>query len=344
MIDQTIRHHIFLQRYSSAEIKKLAPALKRIAAKTKRLMRENAAALDANESQRLQSLLADIETTINAEMQTIGEKIGAIVRPLAENELEFYQSALTQQSTVLPVGLPANAAQIVASNATMRLVSGSVVKTETIDSVINTLKSSSTTAIRRAILEDGLLAGALPSEIISNVAAIAGQKTRTNAEAVVRTVVNAVSSEAQQQVAQENANLLEGMKWLSTLDGRTSPVCRDRDGKIYPVGSPVTPPAHYRCRSVMVMVLKKEYRVPGIEKTRSASGVKSGYVSDKTTYQSWLRQQPAPVQRDILGSTRYKLFSKGGLDLGKFVDSSGIEYTIDQLRATNALAFMKAGV
>ena len=341
MIDQTIRHHIFLQRYSSAEIKKLAPPLKRIAAKTKRLMRENAGALDANESQRLQSLLADIDATINAEMQTIGDKIGAIVRPLAENELEFYQSALTQQSTVLPVGLPANSAQIVASNATMRLVSGSVVKTETIDSVIDTLKSSSTTAIRRAILEDGLLAGALPGEIISNVTAIAGQKTRTNAEAVVRTVVNAVSSEAQQQVAQANANLLEGMKWLSTLDGRTSPVCRARDGKIYPVGSPVTPPAHYRCRSVMVMVLKKEYRVAGIEKTRSSE---TGYVSDKTTYQSWLRQQPAPVQRDILGDTRYKLFKKGGIELDKFVDSSGIEYTIDQLRATNALAFMKAGV
>lgn len=50
------------------------------------------------------------------------------------------------------------------------------------------------------------------------------------------------------------------------------------------------------------------------------------------------------MQKDILGEARYKPFSKGGLELDKFVDERGVEYTLDQLRQSNALAFKKAGL
>lgn len=341
MIDQTLRHHIFLQRYSAQEMKKLRPALKRLATSIKRQLRDGRGALTQDNQQRLVSLLDDITATINENTAPIVDAVNVIARPLAINELEFYETALAQQSTVLPVGLPANAAQIVASNAGMVLVSGQTTTTETIDSILRTFQASVATSVRRAILEDGILKGESPQKIISNVAAIAETQTRRNAEAVVRTAVNAVSSEAQQQVAEANADLLQGMKWLSTLDGRTSPVCRARDGRIYPIGDPTRPPAHYRCRSVMVMILKPEYRVAGFERTRSSP---DGYVSEKVTYQSWLRRQPVDVQREILGDARYKLFSKGGLTLDSFVDERGVSYTLEQLRATNQLAFEKAGI
>lgn len=344
MIDQTLRHHIFLQRYSVQEMKKLRPALKRLATSIKRQLREGRGALTQDNQQRLVSLLDDITATINENAMPIVDAINAIARPLAINELEFYETALAQQSTVLPVGLPANAAQIVVSNAGMVLVSGQTTTTETIDSILRTFQASVATSVRRAILEDGMLKGESPQKIISNVAAIAETQTRRNAEAVVRTVVNAVSSEAQQQVAEANADLLQGMKWLSTLDGRTSPVCRARDGRIYPMGDPTRPPAHYRCRSVMIMVLKPEYQVKGFERTRSAAGERAGYVSEKVLYPDWLRDQPVKVQREILGEARYKLFSKGGLTLDSFVDERGVSYTLEQLRATNQLAFERAGI
>jgi len=59
--------------------------------------------------------------------------------------------------------------------------------------------------------------------------------SRRNAEAVIRTAITHISSEATQQVALANSDILKGLEWFSVLDGRTSAICRARDGKIYPL-------------------------------------------------------------------------------------------------------------
>lgn len=89
--------------------------------------------------------------------------------------------------------------------------------------------------------------------------------TRRNAESVVRTAVLHVSNAARQQVWTANSDVVELIVWVSTLDGRTTPICRSRDGKVTTLdGSPVPagymalvpagarPPAHYNCRSTTV--------------------------------------------------------------------------------------------
>lgn len=341
MLDQTIRHSIFLQRYAAAEFRKIKPVLSRLARKLKRELRDNKAALLPSEQARLEVLLRDIEATIREQTRQVNERIGAIVRPLAENEVNFYQEALSQQVTIPIATLPANIPQIIASNASMSLVSGDVVEYVTINSALNTFAGAVSRDVRRAVLEDGILLGKTPKQITDDVFKLVNTRTQQQADAIVRTIANAVSTEAISQVAENNAGLLDGYRWLSVLDGRTTPVCRARDGQVYPIGSPVSPPAHYRCRSVLIMMVKKEYRVPGYERTRSSA---DGYKSESFTYQSWLREQDVEVQKEILGEARYKLFSKGGLALDKFVDERGVEYTLDQLRQSNALAFKKAGL
>jgi SPP1 gp7 family putative phage head morphogenesis protein len=92
--------------------------------------------------------------------------------------------------------------------------------------------------------------------------------TRRDATAVVRTAVNHVSNAARNEVWEANSDIIQAKVWTSTLDGRTSPICRARDGHGAPVGdnslpadipplSPpdVQPPAHVNCRSVMVAVI-----------------------------------------------------------------------------------------
>jgi hypothetical protein len=89
--------------------------------------------------------------------------------------------------------------------------------------------------------------------------------SRRDAAAVARTAINHVSNLAREEVWNANADIISARIWTSTLDGRTSAVCRARDGRGSPVGDNplpegiklldppgVRPPAHLNCRSTMV--------------------------------------------------------------------------------------------
>ena len=69
-----------------------------------------------------------------------------------------------------------------------------------------------------------------------------------------------------------------------------------------------------------------------------------GRVPASTTYDEFLRRQPAAFQDDVLGKTRGALFRKGGLKQDQFVDFSGNTLTLQQLRALHPGAFNRAGV
>ena len=84
------------------------------------------------------------------------------------------------------------------------------------------------------------------------------------AAALVRTSVQAVSHAARMATHQANEDLYNGYQWLSTLDGRTTHICKARSGLTWDksfnaVGhdkeySP--PPAHWNCRSLITPWLK----------------------------------------------------------------------------------------
>ncbi len=69
-----------------------------------------------------------------------------------------------------------------------------------------------------------------------------------------------------------------------------------------------------------------------------------GRTGAKTSYQTWLKRQPAWFQKEVLGPTRYQLFKKGGLSLSSFVDHNNQRYTLDQLRKIESAAFRRAGI
>ena len=339
MLDPTIRHHIFLQRYSTGEFKRIEPLLRSLRRDIKRKLNANRNALTIDQTARLNSLLADINIVIQQHTARLRDRLEQIGRPLAENELDFYQVALSQSVAVPLAGLPASAVSVTA-NPTISLISGQNIERKTLTSMVQELSSRAFVDVQETI-QKGILSGETATAITRQATAIVQTRTSQQVEAVVRTYINAVSAEAMQQVASTNRQLLSGMKWVSVLDKRTTPVCQARDGKIYPIGTPVRPPAHYRCRSVMIMMIRDEYRVPGIGRTRSAM---NGPVSDKIDYEKWLREQPEETQRGVLNGGRYELFKKGRLSLDSFVDDRGIAYTLDQLRALNPVAWRKAGL
>ena len=62
------------------------------------------------------------------------------------------------------------------------------------------------------------------------------------------------------------------------------------------------------------------------------------------TYPQWLERQPARVQRDVLGATRFRLFRDGNANLRAFVNDRGRQLTLEELRLRSPQIFEAAGL
>ena len=144
------------------------------------------------------------------------------------------------------------------------------------------------------------------------------------AESVVRTGIQHIAETARQEVYNNNDDLVIGYQWLSTLDNKTSEICRSLDGRKFlnaDKGAKPKPPAHIRCRSTTIPVLSPEFDWLDEGGTRAARDPKTGKTIDAPadiTYYEWLKKQPADYQREVLGATRYKLFADGGMTANEF--------------------------
>ena len=173
---------------------------------------------------------------------------------------------------------------------------------------------------------------------------IVGASVRSG-DALVRMAAQHVSSVARQAVAEENADIVAGVRMVATLDSRTSSVCRSLDGRVFPVDSGARPPFHINCRTSFVLVLKAEYAGREAQGKRASAG---GAVSDGLSYYEWLGKQPAAFQDEVLGRTRGALFRSGGLSAKQFadwqLDRRFRPRTLDELRELIPEAFRQAGL
>lgn len=90
--------------------------------------------------------------------------------------------------------------------------------------------------------------------------------------------------------------LFDRYKWVSVIDGRTSAICRMRNGMIfkYSPESPI-PPAHPNCRSRIVPVSR------------------GNAVTTPTSYFEWLKNQNKRTQVYILGKEKAQMLRDGKL-------------------------------
>lgn len=170
--------------------------------------------------------------------------------------------------------------------------------------------------------------------------------SRRSVDAMVRTAVNHVSTQARELFYERNDDLVEKVRWVSTLDLRTTAICRGRDGKIYPVGEGPRPPAHIRCRSTTAPVVKS-WRELGIDLDEAPEGTRAsmnGQVPAAITYGEWLRGRSAAEQDEVLGAKAGRLFRAGGLSMEKFADSTGRAYTLEELKRRESAAWKRAGL
>jgi SPP1 gp7 family putative phage head morphogenesis protein len=174
---------------------------------------------------------------------------------------------------------------------------------------------------------------------------------RRNAEALVRTSVLTTANTAHLQAFEANLDIVAGFQWVSTLDNRTTPICRALDGKVWslpsyePQGHGFVfpgPTAHWNCRSTQIAKTKTWEELARTNKDlareldkipRGQRASMGGPVSGDLTYEDWFVEQSEARQREILGSARYALWKDGKLGFTDMVDFRGRELTLDELKA-----------
>jgi SPP1 gp7 family putative phage head morphogenesis protein len=157
---------------------------------------------------------------------------------------------------------------------------------------------------------------------------------RLRAHDMVRNAFTRSASSVASEWGRRNADVLGGLQWAATLDTRTCPLCGGLDGRRWPAGAahPV-PPAHNRCRCVLVPWLKS-WRELGIDADDIDAGTRAsmnGQVPRNLTWDQWLRSQPESVQREALGPGRWTWWVSQGRPPAGVFSVRGRVLTLEEL-------------
>ena len=173
---------------------------------------------------------------------------------------------------------------------------------------------------------------------------------------VVHTSVGQIANDAARAVYESNKDIASHYRYVATLDGKTTPICRSLDGRIFRCENWKYPLQHWNCRSTIVAVIDYEelgIPEPGYELERAARkqvlkdgklrAGKTTFVSAEQTYGEWLYQQSSDVQDEILGKGRGRVFRKlakkydntntmGREAIRKFVSKDGQVISLEKMQ------------
>lgn len=361
--DALVSHQIGLQRLSNATVRKIVALLSRADARiVERLLREDLSQISRS---RQAALLADLRRIIDSVYEDVTGQLQIELERLAEYEVD-YQADMFRR--LLPIDYDTvrpGPNQIIAA-VNSRPFQGRLLR-EWYSNLAETARRRLRETVRQGIVEGQtidqlvrVVRGTRANAFADGILAI----DRRNAEAVVRTAVNHTANRAREELYKRNKGLIKGFQMVATLDLRTSARCRAVDNAVAiadgysrrDFGNDVKfladvpsfvngsrPPFHINCRTVSVPVVKSLREVRG-EGDAGARASMNGQVAGDMTYSAWLRRQPVSVQNEVLGVKRAKLFRRGEIDADRFIDRTGREYSLEELRERERTAWEKAGL
>lgn len=328
ILDRYVRHMHWLERYKSGEVRRIVGLLnaadrdlvERILLRLDRIGRGDR--LSKAETERLDALLAEIRNTKRELSYALYEEARAELTDFASQEADLKAGMI---ETAAAVELTRPSFSQLKAVVTARPFQGRILR-EWYEGLGEGQGQRISDAIRIGITE-----GQTTDQIIRRIRGTRALRYtdgileigRRETAAVVRTAIAHVSNKAAEELYFANDDVIQGVQWISTLDSRTTTICASRDGKVYKVGQGPRPPAHWNCRSVCIPYL-------GVSDGNRAS--QFGPVPRSDTYETWLRKQPADFQNEVLGKGKAELFRKEKLSLDSFVDRTGKEYTLQQVR------------
>lgn len=361
-MDFQIAQQIRWIRYMNKEVREALLVLNRVDAKLAATLQ--AADLDSGTftQARLNALKVQITNIITQlHSQQLAPVLIENLNEAAILSAEIEGSAFAR---MLPAGLDVTTPNlgVLSSVATLEPFNGAVM-----DDWVTQLRTSDLNRTWRHIL-DGITSGTTTDDLIRSLNGTKSlrykdgvrQVTRRGTEALVRTSINHATNQGRQKVWEANENLLRGVRWVATLDTRTTPICRERDGKVGPV-SPSTswsppqgtdrlvpqmarPPAHVNCRSTTTAITKS-WRELGFDVDEMPEGTRAsmdGQVPANKTYFEWLSGSNVRTQKDALGPSRYRLWKDGGINPDRFQNDAGRLFSLEEMRKKMPQAFKDA--
>ena len=333
-----IRHQVFVQRFGAKVGNDFISTMIDLQeAAQDRLL---ASDLTDFQRERLELIARDLEAQFRASVSESAQERISELKQFGEYEAEFSQGLLETNisgSTTLPspeqIGAAIDFANMKVGNTGLG-----------IQQIFRGFTDNAAKQVAREITEGAVL-GETNKQISDRLQRLNGLH-KNQATTLTRTVTNNVSSIARDEVMRANEDVLDGYEWVAALDNRTTLVCASRDGQVYKFSDPEAPrpPAHFNCRSTIVPKVKPEFDLGAdVKTTRPAIGDDGAELIDSdTTYEKWLRKQPAKFQDEVLGKDRGKLFRNKGIKLDRFVDANGNPIPLDQLKVLDESFNIKA--
>lgn len=320
--DEVIRHRLALLRFEGGAVADLLRAYDRaFSAVTAELLRaeRNVARGSLNQVRvdRLRELTAQLGARVQELNRIAARDLAGRLDEAAKAEAAFQNGALSRAIGIDLVGV--SDAAVAAALSTP--LGPSWVTTLAVD-----LYAASTGV--QAAVATGFAAGASMDTIARSIRQATGLMStyRGRMVAIARTEVQRVANDVAVAGYEANADVLSGVQWLSTLDSRTCPVCAPKHASVYPiVAGRVTllerkPPLHPRCRCFLSPVVRGYDELVQTERRPSKRrDLYDGAAARETTFDAWLRRQPAATADDILGPTRADLW-RSGTPLDRFSD------------------------
>lgn len=315
--DFGISHAITLERLKTAESRRILKSLEQTqkeleATLAQRLQNIATRGYDTGPAttQRIKQMLAAVKTQVNQGMTKAKDRNIAGSEEIAMMESKSQLKAL-KEAVPFSLQFVAPSAQILKSIVRQRPMQGAM-----LENWWKALDKKTTDNIHRALTQ-GLTQGEAIPAMTKRVRDVM-EISKANANTIVRTSVNHVTTQAREITYQENSDVIRAVQWISALDTRTSGFCREHDHKVYPIGEGDRPPGHPNCRSTTIPITRsaKELGIPLKEKeavqTRASM---NGQVPASMTYEQWLATQPADVQDAALGKRNGAKYRAGTLDL-----------------------------
>jgi len=167
------------------------------------------------------------------------------------------------------------------------------------------------------------------------------KKAIRDSKAVVRTAATVVTNRAREMTYAENTDIMKGVRYVATLDDRTTLICANLHGQIFPVGEGPRPAQHWNCRSTTVpeVMSWEEMGLPGRslsndQMARFNGKPAGGFADDFGKFTDTMTPEQ---QNKFLGPVRAQLWRDGKVtNLEDFMASTTRVKTLSQLGYTTA--------
>ena len=352
IFDSIVQHQAYLHRLSSSEISNLLAQFNSLSNEMLSLLRDLLDELSDSEKTALMAgqytapALKEIRSTIqtwqSSLLNVLPEVFNASATALAVHEV-VYQAAVIGEKIKEP------SAKTLYSKIRKKPMSGGVL----LDHLFSKIADDTRVKVEQ-VIRDGLSSGQTNQQIIQR---IKGRKSlnyqdgllnqsRNQISTMVRTARSHVSNVALDETYA--ALGVEYVKFIATLDSRTSKICMGQSDKVFRKDEPhPVPPLHPNCRSILIPVSDESGKTigkrPFSNKVNGEGEI--GVIDSNTTFKGWFDKQSEDFQKTWLGASRYKLFKEGKYSLDKFVDPlTGQPFTLAELKKLDRKTFKDLGL